>query len=60
VKHFRHPPNEKMHAAFLQALKRRVVRDNSGQVILPTGIVDADELTSVLIAIERARDEQEG
>jgi len=49
-----------MHAAFLQALKRRVVRDNSGQVILPTGIVDADELTSVLIAIERARDEQEG
>jgi hypothetical protein len=47
-----------MAAAFMQALTRRVERDLSGQVTLPTGRVDAADVDRVLKAINRVHDEE--
>jgi hypothetical protein len=49
------PAGSGMQSAFLQALARRVARDQCGEIVLPTGTVKAGELAQVLGAIERGR-----
>jgi hypothetical protein len=44
-----------MHAAYLDALRKRCARDRRGSIVLPAGIVaDVGEITAVLAAIEIA------
>jgi hypothetical protein len=45
-----------MRDGLLEALRRRVERDSSGLVILPTGRAKATEIARVLVALDRARD----
>lgn len=44
-----------MRSALLDALQRRVDVNPAGEVVLPTGTVDVDEVSKVLRALERAR-----
>ncbi len=41
--------------AFLRALRRRVVANPVGKIVLPTGRTDAGEVARVLRALERVR-----
>jgi hypothetical protein len=44
-------------SAFLTALRERVSdHERDDRVVLPTGIVDAGELSRVMTALDRARD----
>jgi hypothetical protein len=43
-----------MKAALLVALRRRVVRDSSDRVIVPTGHVKVADVARVLTALDRA------
>lgn len=44
-----------MRTALLQALARRVERDPTGTITLPTGTTNTEELADVMIALDRAR-----
>jgi hypothetical protein len=48
-------PLTQMQAALLEAAKRRVARNPTGQVMLPIGEVDVGDLGRVLHALDRAR-----
>jgi hypothetical protein len=49
------PEEAPMGAALLEALRRRVVRDPTGRIILPTGRVNVADVARVLTALDRAR-----
>jgi hypothetical protein len=57
TQHARHRrvPDDKsaMQAAFLAALKQRVARDPTGEVVLPVGKADMREVKRVLAALAR-------
>jgi hypothetical protein len=55
AQHPRRLDQSALRAAFLQGLARRVDRDTSGTVTLPTGRADIGEVRKVLRALDRAR-----